>query len=603
MNQTYKKLFFVKELSVPVIACITALLLTACAPKDRSDDPVEPQLAPDVPVQGAAVKGPLTDAVVGLYIIDYSAETLKGEQLSSGTTDSLAAIRGLDIPRERIPDGPFLIEFTEGRELNSSAPVVPTLRAIMTANQAESGTAIYATPITTLILELARLNADLTNPGTAQSNFLVARNTQQALIRESFGLGLLDTLNLETTAPLLTETGNQVDALAYRTVIEVFAALLNQLQQQLPDTTSDQLFMAVAVDLADGTLDGRANGDAIDALAGVSALELVTLFSQTPEQLMTLVVPATNITVAQLNRQLIDEAAAIAPGVMAEQLPTPAILALVPGIDSDGDGVIDSLDEFKDDPSRIGDGDGDGVDDLIDEFLDDITEWRDTDADGVGDNADAFPFDAEEQFDSDGDGVGDNADYFKNDSNKQTICDSDDPQDLIDGRCIEDDDGDGIANKDDPFPNDPDNINTLSVANPGPDLSIDKTVAGDFIITLLDASDSSDANVGQTLTYSWQVIAVPTNSGTGEDLLDKSTLLVNSNTAFPTFNGEYVGRYTFVLTVNDGIDDSLPVAVNIDINKAYMISASHLFGTALVAFSLAIPARRRKIKQSNAALG
>ena len=39
------------------------------------------------------------------------------------------------------------------------------------------------------------------------------------------------------------------------------------------------------------------------------------------------------------------------------------------------------------------DSDGDGVDDSIDAFPDDVTEWLDSDGDGVGNNADAFPSD------------------------------------------------------------------------------------------------------------------------------------------------------------------------------------------------------------------
>ena len=56
------------------------------------------------------------------------------------------------------------------------------------------------------------------------------------------------------------------------------------------------------------------------------------------------------------------------------------------------------------------DNDGDGVLNSDDEFPDDPNEAVDTDGDGVGDNADAFPDDPDESADSDGDGIGDNAD-------------------------------------------------------------------------------------------------------------------------------------------------------------------------------------------------
>lgn len=82
--------------------------------------------------------------------------------------------------------------------------------------------------------------------------------------------------------------------------------------------------------------------------------------------------------------------------------------------DTDGDGVIDDLDD---------DDDNDGYLDVDDAFPLDATEWADFDQDGIGDNADLdedndgvnddvdlFPYDPDESADSDGDGVGDNSD-------------------------------------------------------------------------------------------------------------------------------------------------------------------------------------------------
>ena len=73
-------------------------------------------------------------------------------------------------------------------------------------------------------------------------------------------------------------------------------------------------------------------------------------------------------------------------------------------LDSDGDGINDSIDP---------DDDNDGVLDVDDDFPYDPNESKDSDGDGVGDNADAFPNDPTETKDSDGDGVGDNSDIDK----------------------------------------------------------------------------------------------------------------------------------------------------------------------------------------------
>lgn len=111
------------------------------------------------------------------------------------------------------------------------------------------------------------------------------------------------------------------------------------------------------------------------------------------------------------------------------------------------------------DPDR----DGDGYVNEIDAFPDDPSEHLDSDFDGVGNNADAFPFDASESVDSDGDGRGDNSDGFPFDPTRFEITivlspyrvNAGDTQDreLSDGRTWTRDVGfwnTGIANSIDP---------------------------------------------------------------------------------------------------------------------------------------------------------
>jgi len=78
--------------------------------------------------------------------------------------------------------------------------------------------------------------------------------------------------------------------------------------------------------------------------------------------------------------------------------------------DSDGDGVIDSVDAFPLDETETLDSDSDGVGDNADAFPQSVSESADSDGDGVGDNADLFDDDPLEALDNDGDGIGDNAD-------------------------------------------------------------------------------------------------------------------------------------------------------------------------------------------------
>ena len=87
-------------------------------------------------------------------------------------------------------------------------------------------------------------------------------------------------------------------------------------------------------------------------------------------------------------------------------------------LDSDGDGVTDSVDAFPLDSSQDEDTDGDGYGDdphgnNSDAFPTDFSQWLDSDGDGYGDNpdgndSDAFINNSGQWVDSDGDGYGDN---------------------------------------------------------------------------------------------------------------------------------------------------------------------------------------------------
>jgi gliding motility-associated-like protein len=104
--------------------------------------------------------------------------------------------------------------------------------------------------------------------------------------------------------------------------------------------------------------------------------------------------------------------------------------------DTDGDGLLDSVDT---------DDDGDSVLDVNDAFPLDRTEWLDTDRDGIGNNADT---------DDDNDGILDACDA---DINGDGIPDNgtDMDHDGIIDSCDSDRDGDGVNNTSDNCPNTP----------------------------------------------------------------------------------------------------------------------------------------------------
>ena len=112
-----------------------------------------------VAMSGAAVKGPLVFAMVTAYQIDGSASDLKGDPVAVGMTDQNAALQ-LNIPEILISDGPFLLEYTEGKELDGANPAIPVLTTLITEEQLLAGTPVYATPITSFIIQHAHILAD-----------------------------------------------------------------------------------------------------------------------------------------------------------------------------------------------------------------------------------------------------------------------------------------------------------------------------------------------------------------------------------------------------------------------------------------------------------
>lgn len=121
------------------------------------------------------------------------------------------------------------------------------------------------------------------------------------------------------------------------------------------------------------------------------------------------------------------------------------------GQDADGDGVVNGLDAFPNDPNESVDTDSDGQGNNSD---------TDDDNDGTADSADRFPLDASETMDFDNDGIGDNADTDDDNDGVPDILDpfpfdvhnTDTDSDGVADFYDEDDDNDGVADDADRFP-------------------------------------------------------------------------------------------------------------------------------------------------------
>jgi|SaaInl5LU_22_DNA_1037371.scaffolds.fasta_scaffold01718_11 hypothetical protein len=442
------------------------VLLAGCFFEDNDEDSAA---AATISVGGAGVKGPLVGAEVNLYLVDLAAADLKGaQQGASGTTGADAAIEGLDVPDDL--SGLVLLEFAVvagTTDLTTgAAPIFDNLITVVDASRLASGD-IYASVLTTMVVKLAIRKADSGTPYSGDANgtisadeFTAALTVAQSQVKSTLGFGLDSTTDIFTTSPLITSAtttpAQQAQVAAYRQAIEAVAAISNAVSESGGGATAQEAFDALTEDLSDGTIDGQSDTGAVAAFADVTG----TLQATVTQDVSTLMIPGTTTTVGAIASVLTDERAATGnTGTATDDLvvvpPTPAVVE----VDSDSDGVVDSLDAFPADENETVDTDQDGVGDNGDAFPEDATETVDTDQDGVGDNTDAFPEDETETVDTDGDGTGDNSDAFPEDATETADTDADGVGDNGDAFPEDetettDTDGDGTGDNSDAFPED-----------------------------------------------------------------------------------------------------------------------------------------------------
>ncbi len=484
------------------------LLLAACddhtlvVPTDQPATEQPPAPQPGIPVSGSGVKGPLAGAVVNVYQLNPANADLKGDQLATGTTGSNARIEGVELPAGT--NGLLLVEVIADDDTidigTGAAPVITRLRSVVDTSLVSAGN-VYATPLTSMAVELARQNADrasTTFSGNADGSisseeFAAALATAAAQVTSSFGFGLPADTNLFTTPPLL-ESGatpaSQGTTLAYRRAIEAVAAIATRVRETAiannatSTITTDEALDAITADLSDGTIDGMAFDEAVAQLADVGGVAAIV--SADPA---TLLVPGTDRLLTDIVGILEAEVATTGAETDTTDLANTVIELIGARLetDTDGDGVADKRDAFPllatetDDFDGDGTGDNsdtdddaDGVPDADDAFPRNAAESVDTDGDGIGNNSDtdddadgvpddsdALPLDATESVDTDGDGLGNNADTDDDGDGESDATDAfpldptevaDTDQDGIGNNSDTDDDGDGIGDAQDAFP-------------------------------------------------------------------------------------------------------------------------------------------------------
>ncbi len=434
MNQKLKTLL---HYGLRLALLLPLVFLAGCIFESNDEDAVSQPLE----VGGAGVKGPLAGAEVNLYLADLGQSDLKGELQGTGSTGEDASIQDLEVPGDI--SGLVLLEFVVDDDTTDmttgAAPIFDSLITLVDAQRLVEGDDIYASVLTTMVVNLAALKADDGTPysgnedgSISEEEMLAALDVAQNQVKSTLGFGLEADTDIFTTPPLLTDDTTdaavQQSVAAYRQAIEAVAAVANEIAEAGGGSSAQEAFEALTQDLSDGAIDGQSDEGAITALETVTTLaDIVT------QDVTDLVIPGTDTTVGDIETVLAEETEDTgATSELDETVsvdPEPATVE----VDSDADGVVDSEDAFPDDPEEAVDTDEDGVGDNGDAFPEDATETTDTDGDGLGDNSDPFPVVSADD-DEDNDGVPDDTDNCVSVYNPdQANADGDEAGDACDG--------------------------------------------------------------------------------------------------------------------------------------------------------------------------
>lgn len=375
------------RLKWPLLFC--AVALAGC---DGDGDGLIPEQDTQAELSGAGVKGPMANAAVEVFQLDPSAADLRGTSIATGSTSAAARIEGLSLPDDLT--GSLLIVYsvdTDTIDLTTGeAPVIAPLVNVRPASAVLGGAPFYATPLTTMAVQLARANADRDTLGYAgngdgtisAAEFDSALETAAASVKSSFGFGVADDVDLFAQAPLL-EAGDDAAAqqlvLAYRTAVEALTAVVARVRDRVVEAGGDAgtdingVFEALTDDLADGAIDGQADGTAIERLSGIDVAADVAVAPTG------LTVPGTGLTVADVATMLADEADDAGTGVDTTELreTITETLPANPLPDSDGDGTPDRDDDDPTVPDEGATAPGDGTSDTPAVW--DQTDWDEAD--------------------------------------------------------------------------------------------------------------------------------------------------------------------------------------------------------------------------------
>ncbi|MDX1810736.1 MAG: thrombospondin type 3 repeat-containing protein, partial [Gammaproteobacteria bacterium] len=447
--------------------------------EDNADQQQEETVKLSKVVSGGGVKGPLAFADVEVFAFDANNSNYQGDTaIATGSTDEKASFKNLSIPSSNEP--PFILVFTANDntvDLTTGAkPVISVMRTVVTQSMLDAGNNIYATPLTTMAVDVAIKNAlsnvapyagtDFDAASKTVDKFLLALPIAQKQVKSTLGFGMGKDVDLFTTSPLVDEATDSETALnntaQYRVAVEAASAIVEGMKELSSNVSTDDMLSALSEDLADGEIDGKSSGSQIAIMDDTK----LAVLDQDPDKL---VIPGSTKTVADVIGILKAETADTGNALPKDSSGTeiqPDVVATQPAVknpDIDGDGVLNADDAFPAHPGADIDTDGDGFPDVAYVVTNGVrtttinTTWSDSDDDndGVEDANDAFPLDPTKSAetnstatDSDGDGVPDAYDAFPDNVAEWKDTDGDGTGDNSDT----DIDGDGVLNAADKYP-------------------------------------------------------------------------------------------------------------------------------------------------------
>ncbi|WP_237440514.1 cadherin-like domain-containing protein [Alcanivorax sp. DP30] len=289
-------------------------------------------------LQGRAVKGPLVNAQVKAYAVDYDADDLIGaaEPVDTGATNNQAQITGINLDPEGAPY--IIVVEADGDTTDlttGAAPVITTMKTVVTAAMLTGNTPVVATPLTSLATEVAA------SKGATAQTLQQSLNDAQNTVKSTLGFGLDESVDIFTASPVITDETDTVEeqeqVAAYRLAVEAVSAVLNNAAADSSDTgdSATDVLLSMAKDLSDGVIDGKNGDQDLPELAGVDV---------SAETVANLTIPGTTIPVNTITTVLGNEAQNLGSSVTIDESVTVQPEEVATVADTDFDGVKDDVD-------------------------------------------------------------------------------------------------------------------------------------------------------------------------------------------------------------------------------------------------------------------